>query len=82
MCVELELLATLYTRIIFAAVNRDYCRKNIDENVLDEVNIGKIPFFNSLLKNGIFSHRRLSRLDIEVNIFDSMVQRMMLLSPF
>ena len=70
MCVELELLSTLYRRNIFAAVKCDSCRKNIDETVWDEVNIRKIPLFNGLLKNGIFSHRRLSRLDIEANIFD------------
>lgn len=34
------------------------------------MNIRKIPFFNCLPKNGIYSHRRMSRLDIEVNIFD------------
>ena len=32
MSIELDILVILYTRNIFAAVKRNYCRKNIDKS--------------------------------------------------
>jgi len=39
MCIELEILVILYTRNIFAAVKRGYCRKNIDKSAWHEYTV-------------------------------------------
>lgn len=39
MCIELDILILLYTRNIFAAAKRYYCRKNIDKSAWYEYTV-------------------------------------------